>query len=201
MANGGARGGRALAGELQAHRERDSLLVGGLVSVWVGVTAQSLASFDVAGLLVLSMVTAGLLAGLAWPDGVVSRLLPGARPVTTRRGKSSTERFVPPAWAVPVGWVLAGALVLGGIVFGTKPFRAEQAASDGADATPRALELIDQALELSTNFPVSQCEILREGVRIADAAGLQTVSDIYTERVHKLYEACGCEGWMAQPTT
>ena len=115
--------------------ERDGrMLVGGVASVWAAVTVQSLASFDVAALLVLSFVCAGILAGLAWPDATKSMALPGSTVDTVVRKKRTTTTTRPPAWAVPLAWTLAGLLVAGALVVGTKPFRAELAANTGQEA-------------------------------------------------------------------
>ncbi|WP_157965337.1 O-antigen ligase family protein [Euzebya rosea] len=112
----------------------DRLVVAGLASVWAGVTVQSLASFDVAALLTLSMVSAGMLAGMAWPDAVASFVLPGSDVTTVQRRKRTATSVRPPAWAVPAAWTAAGVLVVAGLGIGTKPLRAELRASDGLAA-------------------------------------------------------------------
>lgn len=106
----------------------DALGVAALISVWAGVTTQSLASFDVPALLALAMVPAGLLAGLAWP-GTTSLLL-GSR-LTSAKGR---QRVTAPKWALPTAGATALVLVVGGVVIGSKPLRAEIAARDAAIA-------------------------------------------------------------------
>ena len=122
----------------------DRLTVVGVASVWAAVTVQSLASFDVAALLVLSMVSAGLLAGLAWPDAVAARTLPGAAVTTVTKKKRRTTSVQPPAWAPPLAWTLAAGLVIAALVVGTKPFRAELAANTGQEAIAAGVPELSQ---------------------------------------------------------
>lgn len=128
----------ALLRALRNHEGRGRMTVAGLGSVWLALAVQSLASFDISTLLVTSMVTSGLLAGLAWPDGGRVVVLPGVKELTTqgrrtgrRRGASRTVS-VSPAWAVPLAGLM-GALTLGlALWIGTTPLRAEIPAARGA---------------------------------------------------------------------
>lgn len=131
---------------------RDRLLVGAVGSVWVGLQAQSLASFDLPATLTLSLVTGGLLAGLAWPGATRSIPLPAVTvaPAPTgrpgKRQKARAKSVALPAWLTPVAGTLAAVVLLVGLVVGTRPFLAESA-SGAALRAEAAGDFVSAAVE------------------------------------------------------
>ena len=162
---------RAYRGADRAHR----LLVAGVASVWLATTAQSLASFDVAALLVLSMVSAGLLAGLAWPHASRTWVLPGSTVTEVRRKRRTTTTIAPPAWAVPVAGTLAVFLAGGALVLGSRPLRAELAAREGAEAVQRQQpELVAQAWQRAAEAAPWEVDYpYREGLGLLQLGALE----------------------------
>ncbi|MEO2104429.1 MAG: O-antigen ligase family protein [Actinomycetota bacterium] len=160
---------------VRAAQSDGRLLVGGVASVWAAVTVQSLASFDVAALLVLSFVCAGILAGLAWPDATTSVALPGSTVEAVVRRKRTTTTTRPPAWAVPLAWTLAGVLVAGALLVGTKPFRAELAANTGQEALAAGrTDLVDRAWSRAGSIAPWEVDYpYREGLGLLQLGALE----------------------------
>ncbi len=117
-----------------------------LAAVWAALTVGSLGSFDVPGLLSPTLVAAGLLAGLAWPDRTRTLSLPGT---TTRTGRGRKggkgSQAVTPSWATPVTSALAVMVLLAGLYLGTLPLRAEMQAQQARNLV--AAGQPDQALQ------------------------------------------------------